>query len=319
MIKKFFADNPYGINYLIIVLFLLTAFIALPVACAHGGSPKKVSLAARTTREAVLSTPKTKSLLKFGFDLRLSPKEDVRIYLPLLKYLEQQTGHHFTIVFTANYDDTMRNLGTGVTQFASLGSVNCVRAREIYGAKCLVMGKNMAGKPEYQAAIVTRRDSPIRSIQELRGKSFAFGNRFSTQGYLIPRAMLEQVGIKLADLKEYTFTGSHDNTARMVLNGGYTAGAIQDVLAKKLATEKKIRMLALSKPYPTSLICCNRDVDAAIVKQVQRALLTFDPQGKQKKTLFDWDKTDMPAGFAPYDCASLRKVRTLLIHFGLLP
>jgi phosphonate transport system substrate-binding protein len=257
--------------------------------------------------------------LKFGFDLRLSPKEDVKLYIPFLEYLSRTTGRRFTIVFTSSYEETVRYLGTGITQFASLGPVNCLRAKQLYQTVCLVIGKNMHQKPEYRAAIVARTDSHLKTLAELKGKSLAFGSRFSTQGYLIPRAMLEEAGITLSNLTYRNFTGSHDKTARVVLNGKYDAGAMQDTLAQQLAARGKLKIIALSRPYPASLICANAQVDPAIREAVRQALLDFQPLGKHAAQLHGWNKTEMPAGFAPYNHRAYKEIARLAKRYGLLP
>ena len=130
--------------------------------------------------------------------------------------------------------------------------------------------------------------------------------------------MLEDAGIALEVLKGYVYTGSHANTARVVLNGEYDAGTIQDNLARRLIEEGKIKVLAISKPYPSSLICSNKDVHLPIVKSVKSALLAFDPKGKHSGILWDWDKTEMPNGFAEYNEASLKEIEELTIRYGLL-
>ena len=103
------------------------------------------------------------------------------------------------------------------------------------------------------------------------------------KGHIIPRKMLEDAGVTPANLKGYSFTGFHTNTARAVLNGEYDAGGIQDNLAKRLVKEGNIKVIAVSKPYPSSLICYSKYVDPLIIKAVKSTLLSFDPKNKHKK------------------------------------
>lgn len=296
-------------------LLALLLIISLFLGCGDREVPKKVRLNERSpvSRNYVKYTEV--GSLKFGFDLRLGPKEDVRIYLPFLRYLEQNTGNRFSIRFTEKYEDTVENLGKGIIHFAALGPVNCIIANKRYGTGCLVMGLNAEGKPEYRAVIFTRIDSPLRNLKDLKGRAFAFGDRYSTQGHIIPRRMLEEAGITLKDLKSHVFTGSHANTARAVLNGEYDAGGIQDTLAKRLLAEGKIKILAISKPYPSSLICYNKNIDPVILKAVKAALLSFDPK---KEQLMDWDKTEMPNGFTLYSESSMREIKGLMLKYDLL-
>ncbi len=298
--------------------FFMFFFVFLLSGCENREISIKVSLKRRSAASISPPTIKEEGTLKFGFDLRLNPREDVMIYTPFISYLEKETGKRFSIRFTEKYEDTMENLGKGVTHFAAMGPVNCVLASKKYGAGCLVMGLNSENKPEYRAVIFTRPNSSIKSLTELKGKTFAFGDKYSTQGHIIPRKMLEDVGIDLKDLKGYVFTGSHVNTARAVLKGDYDAGAIQDTLAKNLLAEGKIKVIAISKPYPSSLICYNKDLDPSIVQSVKKALLSFDPQGKHKNIVVNWNKTEMPNGFAPYNENSMKEIKALTIKYGLI-
>ena len=299
-------------------LCLLFTFSCLQ-GCDDSTTPKKVSLHKRTTTNKTIGKSDQMPMsFKFGFDLRLDPKDDYKIYLPFIQYLTEATGLKFSIVFTADYEETIKNLGTGVTQFAFLGPLNCIRAKTIYGTGCLAMGKNTFGKKEYQAAIVSRSDSLLSNLEDLRGKSMAFGSRFSTQGHLIARYMLEQKGVHLEELSSYGFTGSHDNAIRAVLNGDFDAGAVQDGLAKKMEASGKIKILSMSKPFPASLVCYNNKVDPATLKKVQQALMDFDPLNKHADMLTGWNSTEMPAGFAEYNPSRLKEIETLSKKYGLL-
>src|SRR5512139_3292900 len=286
--------------------------LAILASCGRQEQAKRVSLEAKGPEaSSQVETVSEKPLYRFGFDLRLSPKEDVRIYSPFLKYLEKSTGKRFVIRFTEKYEDTVDNLGKGITQFAALGPLNAVRAQHRYNVDCLVMGLNESGKPEYRSAVIARMDSDIQSIKDLAGRSFIFGDRYSTQGHLIPRKMLEDEGLTPQRLASFAYSGSHANTARAVLNGQYDAGGIQDALANRLSSDGRVKVIALSKPYPSSLICYGRSVEKETVMAVRNALLALDPQGKDRALLPAWEKTEMPGGFASYDPKALAEIRDL--------
>ena len=304
-------------RYLLGLSAVLTILLS---SCEQAEQAKKVQLTPQTqnTHSSPDPTVDARPALHFGFDLRLGPKEDVRIYAPFLKYLEEKTGRRFTIHFTKGYDDTVDTLGQGKIQFAALGSVNCVRAKEKYGVGCLAMGLNSENRAEYRSVIITRRDSPIKKLQDLQGKTFAFGSKYSTQGHILPRNMLEKEGISLDKLTAHTFTSSHAETARLVINGRYDAGGLQDTLAHRLEAEGKIRILAVSDPSPSSLLCYSKGIDPVILASVKTALLAFDPTGKDAFRLVDWDRSEMPHGFVEIDEAKLAQIRQMVRRYGLL-
>lgn len=299
-------------------LFFLLLIITLILGCTKKETPKKVSLYSRTNDISTGTDHSRQNTLWFSFDLRLGPKEEVLIYTPFLKYLEEATGRHFRIKFTERDEDTVQNLGKGVTHFAILGTLNYVIAQNKYGIKYLVSGVNRDGDPKYQSAIFARPDSAIKDIHDLKGKRFAFGSHMSTQGHLIPRSMLEDAGVRLKDLDNYTYTGSDMNTVRSVLNGECDAGGIQDSLAKRLAAEGKIRILKMSEPFPGSVIAYNNALDSDTVAAVRSALLAFEPEGRHKDILVDWDKTEMPLGFTEINELELEKVTAFAREYGLL-
>jgi phosphonate transport system substrate-binding protein len=301
------------------LLSIFPIFILLIIfGCTKEETPKKVSLYDRTGEVSKGSEHSRPNTLWFSFDPRLGPKEDVIIYAPFLKYLEEATGRHFRIKFTERDEDIVKNLGKGLTHFAVLGTLNYVIGQNKYGIKYLVSGVNRDGDPKYQSAIFAGPESGIQELHDLKGRCFAFGSHMSTQGHLIPRSMLEDAGVRLEALDNYIYTGSHMNTVRSVLNGECDAGGIQDSLAKRLAAEGKIRILKMSEPFPGSVIAYNSSLDSDTVEVVRSALLAFEPAGKHIDMLVDWDKTEMPLGFTEINELELHKVTAFAREYGLL-
>ncbi|GAB4542788.1 MAG: phosphate/phosphite/phosphonate ABC transporter substrate-binding protein [Thermodesulfovibrionia bacterium] len=288
------------------------------LGCVQGETSKEVNINKREDVDSQSYKDGLGDTIWFGFDLRLDPREDVRIYTPFLGYLERATGRHFKIRFSPTYEETIDALGRGDTQFAAIGTVSYVIGRERYGIRYLVSGLNSDGIPRYRAMIVVRPKSGISSIRDLKGRAFCFGSDMSTQGHLIPRKMLEDEGIMLKDLSYHIYTGSHANAVTSLLNGECDAAGIQDTLARRLESEGKIRILKVSEPYPSSIIAYNKDVKPEIVKAVESALLAFEPMGRHKDTLYKWDVTEMPLGFTKVDESEMDKVERLARRYGLL-
>jgi len=301
--------------FLILVFFL---FLVTP-GCVKNETPKKVSLSKKTAEGVGEVDYPLQDTLWFGFDLRLDPKEDFRTYIPLLKYLESSTNRRFRIKFSEKYEeDTFEDLGKGVTNIAIIGSLGYIIGEAKYGIKYLVSGVNKEGDATYRSVIFTDPNSSLQTLKDLKSKCFAFGAKMSTQGHLIPRKMLEDEGITLDDLGRHIYTGSNLDTVKSVLNGECDAGSIQDALAKKLENEGKIKILKTSEPYPGLLVAYNKSLDSKTVDTVRAALLAFEPMGKHKNKLIDWDKTEMPMGFTKIDDLQLDEVRALAIQYGLL-
>lgn len=253
----------------------------------------------------------------FGFDLRRSPQEDARQYLPFLHYLERVTGYRFRLRFTPSSSNLVDDLGQGSVHFAAIGADTYLRAHGRYGVLPLARGLNDQNRAEYRSCIVTLPESPIREIPDLAGKRFAFGSVTSTQGHLIPRIVMDRHGIALTDLAAYAYTGSHQQCADAVISGRFDACGMQDTLARELATAGHIRILHASRYYPSSGIAANRDLPPQVIERVTRALLDFRPRGRDAEGLYNWDKTEMPNGFIAARDVDYAELHKWLVAFGL--
>ena len=311
-------ESRRRLMYTGIFSLLFLVYLLMSSGCSEQETSKKVILNESGVENTGKAETPSNDTLWFGFDLRLAPKEDIKMYAPFLKYLEEATGRHFRIKFTEKYENTLKNLGEGTTHFAAIGTLSYAIGSDMYGIKYLLSGVNQEGDPRYHAAIITAPDSKINDIKQLKGKSFCFGSRMSTQGHIIPRKMLEDAGITLKDLSHYHYTGSHVNTVSDVLKGECDAGGIQDVLANSLASERKIKIIGLSEPYPSSIIAYNKDVDSDTVRAVKAALLAFEPGGRHKSRLHDWDKTEMPLGFTVLNEFEISRVTALARKYELI-
>ncbi len=282
-----------------VVVFAIFLFFVTVFSCEKKEKSQKVDLDKKTSDASrLVKTTDTAKSLTFCFDRRLAPREEITIYGSFLDYLEKETGLDFTLLFSEDYLKTVENIGSGKAQFAIIGGLSFLKAEHDYGARMLVKGLDQNGKGEYRAAIIVEKNSPIKKLSQLKGRSFAFGSNCSTQGYLVPRYMLEKDGVLLDDLKKYIFTGSHWNCARTVIKGDAVAGGVQDTLAFRLEKEGSIRIIALSDYYSRSGIAINKNVPEEIADKVKTALLQFDPAGKHKDGLINWDKTEMSGGFS---------------------
>jgi len=212
-----------------------------------------------------------------------------RSYQPLMDYLTANTPYRFELKLSRDYTEAVDLLRQGVTPVASLGDVTFAEACTQFGARPIVKPLNSHGQAYYHSIIIVREDSAIRSMQEIKGKTFAFGNLHSTSGNLIPRHFLFQNGITLFDLKSYTNLDSHDAVAKAVLKGKVDAGAVKDVTAYRYQ-EHGLRLLAVSPPIPSVPIVVRNDAPAALVQAVTSALLAIDPSSpKMQAKMQDWD------------------------------
>jgi len=254
----------------------------------------------------------------FGFDLRSSPQEDARQYLPFLKYLEKKTGYKFKLRFTPSNSDIADDLGNGTVNFAAIGAVSYINAAAKYNVIPLVRGINLHGQAKYRSMLIVRPNSIIKKLSDIKGVRFAFGGITSTQGHLIPRIILSKNNLNLSSFASYEYTGSHQKCADAIISGRFDVCALQDTMARELEQQRKVRILYKSDYYPSSGVAANKNVKKEVLDAVISAMLDFKPNGKDKMGLYHWGKTEMPNGFSKADAGDYSELQNWLQKLGLL-
>lgn len=239
-----------------------------------------------------------KPLVYFGVIPRYNPMIMYRNYQPIMDFLTEQTQYHFALKLSRDYTEAVDFLREGKVQVASLGDVTFFEANKGFGAVPLVRPLNKLGRSEYRSIIVTRSDSGIHSIADLKGKRFAFGNLHSTSGNLLPRLLLYEHGVTLFNLGHYENLISHTAVARAVLKGKVDAGAVKDVVAYRYQPHG-LEQIAKSEPVPSVPIVARPDADPAMIKALRETLLGIDPSDPAMiARMKNWDP-EFRNGFAP--------------------
>src|SRR5256885_15474169 len=127
-------------------------------------------------------------------------------------------------------------------------------------AKATIMVRNLwHGKSSFTSRIYVRRESGLKTLEELRGKTMAFIDPASSSGYIYPMVLLIQRGlVKNRDPKtffrEVLFAGAHDAGMRALLNGHVDAIASFDMAREQYLTDpaerEKIAFVAETAPIP---------------------------------------------------------------------
>ncbi len=255
---------------------------------------------------------------RFGFDIRNSLDEDAKQYLPFLAYLARTTGYRFELHFSPVDGGIVEELGTGRVDFAAIGAGSFIQARLKHDIVPLARGLNAQGKPGYRSIIVTRPDSSLQDVRDLRGKHLGFGSVTSTQGHLIPRIVLNKHGLSLADLASHDYFGSHGGCANAVITGKVDACGMQDTLAEKMAADSSLKLLFTSDHYPSSGIAANGKLSETVLSTVRKALLNFQPQGRDASGLYHWEMTEMPNGFAHTEAGDYAELQEWALRLGII-
>jgi phosphonate transport system substrate-binding protein len=192
-------------------------------------------------------------------------------------------------------------------------------------ARATIVARNLwHGKSSFTSRIFVRKESNIRSVEELRGKTIAFVDPASSSGYIYPMVLLVQRGlVKNRDprtfFKEVVFSGAHDASMRALLNGHVDAIASFDLAreqyVKDPAERERIVVVAETPEIPEAGIAARDGLDPALVARVRAALLQIKAPAHAGllERLYEID------GFAPAEDRDYDPVRAAIELLGARP
>jgi phosphonate transport system substrate-binding protein len=264
-------------------------------------------------------------VMRVGFVPAENAQQVMQNAQPIVELLRKQLGMEVQPFVATDYTGVIEALRVNKLDIAFLTPASYVLAKNEANIK-VILKSERKGIPYYYAAIITRADSGIKTLEDLRGKSFAFGDSLSTTGNVVPRKMFKERGIDpVRDFKQILYSGGHDATVLAVLNGKVDAGATyanspdsEDTAwmryLKNPEDVKKIRAIAFSEPIPADNLVISTSLDEAIAKKIEETFmeLSRDPEGK--KMLRDLYQID---GFVPASDKDYDSVRQAFLDAGI--
>ncbi len=141
--------------------------------------------------------------------------------------IEKDLGVPVKLFTPADYDGVIQGLLGGTLDMAFLGASAYAKIylTDPAAVEVKLTTKHMNGTIGYYSIGFARADAGITSMDDAKGKSFAFADPNSTSGFLVPAAELSAKYGKLEDyFSEVKMSGGHEQTIVGVANGDFAAG-----------------------------------------------------------------------------------------------
>lgn len=242
----------------------------------------------------------------------LIPSEDSRAMIAnsqkMMDMLSVALGMPVKPFVAADYNGVIEALRSKRLDVAYLGPFSYVLGATIAPIEAFAVAETKkAGRTFYHSQVIAHKDSGIRTVADLKGKTFAFVDPSSTSGHLFPKAGLMKAGFDTdKDFGRVIFSGSHDSSAIAVQNKKIDAAAIADrildaAIAKGLAKREDLVEVWKSDPIPESPTVWRTDLSADLKQRVQAAFL-------QVKDI-PWSDQGLLNGFHPTNDAAYNVIR----------
>jgi len=221
--------------------------------------------------------------LNFGVYQSEKATQMYRSFTPILDSLTasmEATLHRpvdIKLVIFKDYLDGITSLADGGVDFVRFGPASYVTAKVKQSGVQLIAMETEGGDKRFKGVVIVRKDSPIQTLQDLRGKKFAFGDPNSTIGRYLVQAELVNAGIYKSDLADSKYLGRHDIVVSAVEIGDFDAGSVMKSAFDKANAKGTLRVLAtfdnVTKPW-----VARKGLDKATIEAIQSGLYSIqDP------------------------------------------
>lgn len=232
------------------------AFAAAGIAtgCEREEPRLPVALTESPAAPETARTPDSSRALRVAVASVLTPPGTLLHYGRLVEYLGESLGVPTEMIQRPNYAETNELMRVRHCQIAFMCNYAFLRAQREFGAE-MVAAPIIAGRPDYQAYVIVNRDSPVRSMADLRGRRFAFADPLCNAGWLFPRYRLRQLGLSPDGyFGGEVFTYDYARSIQAVASGLADAAGVEGPLYDWLTSQHdpdalRTRILERSAPF----------------------------------------------------------------------
>ncbi len=287
----------------------------------------KISVKALLLTAAVMAfgslhaQPIAQGPLKLGVGLFQPDREkNDTTYKPLANYLATKLGRTIELRTVDTWEGLAKSLANGETDLALMGPWGYVLANHEAGAQA-ISTILYDGKPEYFALMITHPDSGIQTVQDLKGRTFAFGDKGSTSGYLIPLHYFMTQGINPDTYFSKVLYTKHQAIETQVAAGQLDAGADYNrnrnaMIEQGLIKAERSKIIWQSAPLPNDAFAVSKVIfqDKALVSKLQAALAAVGAELAKQPQLLPVHYT----GFVTKDNGFYKPIRDAGLATGKL-
>jgi len=221
-----------------------------------------------------------------------APTELLRKFRPLGAYLEKRLNAKVEFVPVTDYASAVEALVGKKVDMVWYGGFTFVQAR-IRSNNGVIPLVQRTEDQKFRSVFITRADSGIKTLADLKGKTFTFGSPSSTSGHLMPRSFLMQAKIDPdKDFRQLAYSGAHDATIAAVAGGKVQAGALNISVWEKFVNEKKVntsqvKVFYTTPPYYDYNWTVRSDLDRKLREGITQAFLDLSPATAEGREILE--------------------------------
>ena len=212
---------------------------------------------------------------------RLSAVELNTMYTPLAEYLSKDVGEKVTLVIPKDFDSYKTLVEKGQVDIGFSNSIVYIQLKKNIAIDPLAVSAEKKAGVRFRGIIITRKDSGIEKVQDLKGKKLIFVEKDSAAGYIFQMLLLTRAGIDVnRDFTMLPFAKKHDNVTLAVFNKAADAGGIREDDLDKMKDKvdlSQIRIVGYTDYFPNWPMYSTPKLNKSAAARVKAALLKLKP------------------------------------------
>jgi phosphonate transport system substrate-binding protein len=217
--------------------------------------------------------PKSVNKLSVGILPLQEVVKQKQLFQPIADFLSSNLGIPVEAAITTSYAALVEAQKNKQVNLGYYGPFSFLFAEQQFGAVPILIDSPDGVRPgSYNSLLLAGKNSPVKTVQDIKGKDFTFVDPESTSGNLFPRVMLIKAGIDPDKDIKGRYAGSHENSILAIARGQVPCGASNTVsldlaIQQGVIKADDIVILQKSDPIPNGPFAVRPD---------------FDPVAKQK-------------------------------------
>jgi phosphonate transport system substrate-binding protein len=209
-------------------------------------------------------------IYSFGVVPQQSAKKMAKLWTPILKHLQQQSGIKLQFKTAKNIPEFEKRLAKGEYDFAYMNPYHFTVFNKSPGYQAIAVRKDQP----IRGILVVHKDSNLATLNELANKSLAFPSPAAFAASVLPRAKLSNDNIPI----KAKYVSSHDsvylNVAKRIFPAG--GGVKRTLNNTKPEVREKLKVLWTTNPFTPHAIAAHPSLNEEIKKTVQLSLIKMN-------------------------------------------
>ncbi len=218
-----------------------------------------------------------------------SEKGDNKDYESLIAIIETLADIKIKPIRVTDYNAAVESMRAGRAHIAWYGGKTYIQAAEMAGAEAFAAGVRKGDDTAgYYAYFVVPVDSPLKTLEDVRGKILGLNSIGSTSGDLIPQVELMKIGLSTKnedDFAKVFYAGSHDACLLAAINKhvdvcGMSSRNFDARLADGTFKIEQVRIIHRSSLVPPPPLAYSKKLSVELRDRIKKATLEAHKHGK---------------------------------------